>query len=155
LGGGVRAHPRHPAGARPRAGGRGRPVGGRGRERSRGRRRRGRSARRGRKTGPGRSAMTWDGGMPGNDPASLRRSGEERKIQLGNSAKTLDNMQSERPRYALRFISGKYQGGEFPLRMNREIIIGRSSDLDMVLVEDMVSRKHAKISTTDSEVYIQ
>jgi len=39
--------------------------------------------------------------------------------------------------------------------MNREIIIGRSSDLDMVLVEDMVSRRHAKISTTDSEVYIQ
>ena len=32
--------------------------------------------------------------------------------------------------WALRFISGKYQGGEFPLRPNREIIIGRSSDLD-------------------------
>src|SRR6188768_2328211 len=62
---------------------------------------------------------------------------------------------NDRPRFALRFISGKYQGGEFPLRMNREIIIGRSSDLDMVLVEDMVSRKHAKISTTDDEVYIQ
>jgi hypothetical protein len=62
---------------------------------------------------------------------------------------------SDRPLFALRFISGKYQGGEFPLRMNREIIIGRSSDLDMVLVEDMVSRKHAKISTTDTEVYIQ
>ncbi len=61
----------------------------------------------------------------------------------------------DRPRYALRFISGKYQGGEFPLRMNREIIIGRSSDLDMVLVEDMVSRRHAKITTTDSEIYIQ
>ncbi|MEM9492697.1 MAG: DUF4388 domain-containing protein, partial [Myxococcota bacterium] len=61
----------------------------------------------------------------------------------------------ERPRYALRFISGKYQGGEFPLRMNREIIIGRSSDLDMVLVEDMVSRRHAKITSTASEVYIQ
>lgn len=59
------------------------------------------------------------------------------------------------PRYALRFISGKYQGGEFPLRMNREIIIGRSSDLDMVLVEDMVSRRHAKITSTDAEVYIQ
>jgi pSer/pThr/pTyr-binding forkhead associated (FHA) protein len=39
--------------------------------------------------------------------------------------------------------------------MNREIIIGRSSDLDMVLVEDMVSRRHAKITTTDNEVYIQ
>ena len=62
---------------------------------------------------------------------------------------------NDRPRYALRFISGKYQGGEFPLRMNREIIIGRSSDLDMVLVEDMVSRRHAKISSTDGDVYIQ
>jgi len=57
--------------------------------------------------------------------------------------------------FALRFISGKYQGGEFPLRMDREIIVGRSSDLDMVLVEDMVSRRHAKISSTDAEVYIQ
>jgi pSer/pThr/pTyr-binding forkhead associated (FHA) protein len=62
---------------------------------------------------------------------------------------------SDRPRYALRFISGKYQGGEFPLRMNREIIIGRSSDLDMVLVEDMVSRRHAKITTTDADIFIQ
>jgi hypothetical protein len=97
----------------------------------------------------------WDDGA-GNDLPNLRRSGQERKIPHGNVAKTLDNMQSaDRPRYALRFISGKYQGGEFPLRMNREIIIGRSSDLDMVLVEDMVSRKHAKISTTDGDVYIQ
>jgi hypothetical protein len=39
--------------------------------------------------------------------------------------------------------------------MNREIIIGRSSDLDMVLVEDMVSRRHAKINSTDAEVWIQ
>ena len=62
---------------------------------------------------------------------------------------------NDRPRYALRFISGKYQGGEFPLRMNREIIIGRSSDLDMVLVEDMVSRRHAKITSTDADVFIQ
>jgi pSer/pThr/pTyr-binding forkhead associated (FHA) protein len=61
----------------------------------------------------------------------------------------------DQPRYALRFISGKYQGGEFPLRMHREIIIGRSSDLDMVLVEDMVSRRHAKITTTDADVFIQ
>lgn len=57
--------------------------------------------------------------------------------------------------WTLRFISGKYQGGEFPLRPHREIIIGRSSDLDMVLVEDMVSRKHAKILTDDRTVSIQ
>jgi hypothetical protein len=57
--------------------------------------------------------------------------------------------------YALRFISGKYQGGEFPLKMDREIVIGRSSELDMVLVEDMVSRKHAKILTHGAQVVIQ
>src|SRR5512143_3989975 len=39
--------------------------------------------------------------------------------------------------------------------MEREIVIGRSSDLDMVLVEDMVSRKHAKISTQSGQIVIQ
>jgi pSer/pThr/pTyr-binding forkhead associated (FHA) protein len=63
--------------------------------------------------------------------------------------------QSEGAPWTLRFISGKYQGGEFPLRPNREIVIGRSSDLDMVLVEDMVSRKHAKIVTDGKVVSIQ
>ena len=62
---------------------------------------------------------------------------------------------SEAVQWALRFISGKYQGGEFPLRPHREIVIGRSSELDMVLVEDMVSRKHAKITTDDKTVTIQ
>jgi hypothetical protein len=59
--------------------------------------------------------------------------------------------------YALKFISGKYQGGEFPLREEGEIIIGRSSDIPngMVLVEDMVSRKHAKIICTGANVVIQ
>lgn len=62
---------------------------------------------------------------------------------------------SSRQRYALRFISGKYQGGEFPLYPDREILVGRSSDLDMVLVEDMVSRKHAKISVSGDQIFIQ
>jgi len=62
---------------------------------------------------------------------------------------------SEAVIWALRFISGKYQGGEFPLRPHREIVVGRSSELDMVLVEDMVSRKHAKITTDDKNVTIQ
>jgi pSer/pThr/pTyr-binding forkhead associated (FHA) protein len=55
---------------------------------------------------------------------------------------------------ALRFISGKYQGGEFPLVAERELVIGRASELDMVLLEDMVSRKHAKISTLGNSVVI-
>jgi pSer/pThr/pTyr-binding forkhead associated (FHA) protein len=39
--------------------------------------------------------------------------------------------------------------------MDREIVVGRSSDLDMVLVEDMVSRKHAKISAAGDQIVIQ
>ena len=56
--------------------------------------------------------------------------------------------------FALRFISGKYQGGEYPLGEAGELVIGRSSDLDMVLIEDMVSRKHAKISLAPGQITI-
>ena len=56
---------------------------------------------------------------------------------------------------ALRFISGKYQGGEFPLPEAGEIVIGRSSELDMVLVEDMVSRRHAKISVEGGDIFLE
>ena len=57
--------------------------------------------------------------------------------------------------FALRFISGKYQGGEFPLPTTKELVVGRSSELDMVLVEDMVSRRHAKITVTGDQIFIQ
>jgi pSer/pThr/pTyr-binding forkhead associated (FHA) protein len=59
------------------------------------------------------------------------------------------------PRFALRFISGKYQGGEYPLADGQEIVIGRSSELDMVLVEEMVSRKHARIALADGTISIE
>jgi len=57
--------------------------------------------------------------------------------------------------YALKFISGKYQGGEFPLKGDKQLIIGRSSELDIVLVEDMVSRKHAKITLAGGKITIE
>jgi hypothetical protein len=57
--------------------------------------------------------------------------------------------------YVLRFISGKYQGGEFPVAIDKQILIGRSSDLDMVLVEDMVSRKHARIAMQTDQIWIE
>ena len=47
--------------------------------------------------------------------------------------------------YALLFISGKYKTAEFPLPEAGELLIGRSADLDLVLSEEMVSRKHAKM----------
>src|SRR5262252_3266700 len=62
---------------------------------------------------------------------------------------------SPRARLALRFISGKYQGGEFPIDENHPIVVGRSSDLDMVLVEEMVSRKHAKIELREGKIHIE
>jgi pSer/pThr/pTyr-binding forkhead associated (FHA) protein len=57
--------------------------------------------------------------------------------------------------YVLRFISGKYQGGEFPVVPEKQILVGRSSDLDMVLVEDMVSRKHARIAMQQDQIWIE
>src|SRR5471030_582991 len=57
--------------------------------------------------------------------------------------------------YVLRFISGKYQGGEFPVAADKQILVGRSSDLDMVLVEDMVSRKHARIAMQTDQIWIE
>jgi hypothetical protein len=57
--------------------------------------------------------------------------------------------------YVLRFISGKYQGGEFPVVAEKQIVVGRSSELDMVLVEDMVSRKHAKIAMQSDQIWIE
>src|SRR5437868_7028161 len=63
---------------------------------------------------------------------------------------------SARRAFALRFISGKYQGGEFPIYPDKPIVVGRSSDLDMVLVEDMVSRRHAKIAlAADNTITIE
>lgn len=53
---------------------------------------------------------------------------------------------SESQILVLRFISGKYEGGEFPLEINSEILIGRSTDADLVLVEELVSRHHATLS---------
>ncbi len=53
-------------------------------------------------------------------------------------------------RYGLRFISGKYQGGEYPLPDEGELLVGRASELDLVLAEDMVSRKHAKMALQGS-----
>jgi hypothetical protein len=56
---------------------------------------------------------------------------------------------------SLRFISGKYEGGEFPLEDGKDIVVGRSSELDMVLVEEMVSRKHAKITVKRNKISIE
>jgi pSer/pThr/pTyr-binding forkhead associated (FHA) protein len=62
---------------------------------------------------------------------------------------------SRRLGLSLRFISGKYEGGEFPLEDGKDIVVGRSSELDMVLVEEMVSRRHAKITVRHPKITIE
>jgi len=76
---------------------------------------------------------------------------------MNKAAPTPSATESRPPgsRLALRFISGKYQGGEFPIGEGREIVIGRSSELDMVLVEEMVSRRHARIAVEEGEITIE
>lgn len=56
---------------------------------------------------------------------------------------------------ALRFISGKHKGNEYLLPPSGEVCIGRSSDIDVVLIEDMVSRKHAQITITGGDLKIE
>lgn len=57
--------------------------------------------------------------------------------------------------FALKFISGKYKDGQFPLDEGRRIVVGRSSEVEMVLVEEMVSRRHAKIELRDGIIYVE
>ena len=54
--------------------------------------------------------------------------------------------------YLFRFITGKHAGGEFPLKTNREFFIGRGSEFDMVLDDDLVSRRHARITTFGGDI---
>lgn len=55
----------------------------------------------------------------------------------------------------LKFVAGKYEGGEFRLPAEGEVVIGRGADLPVVLVEDMVSRRHAKLTITPQKVKIE
>lgn len=57
--------------------------------------------------------------------------------------------------FTLKFISGKYQGGEFPVPTNGELVLGRASDADIVLVEDMVSRRHTAIRITNNQLEVR
>lgn len=56
---------------------------------------------------------------------------------------------------ALRFVSGKFQGSEYPLTEAGEMLVGRSGDVQIVLAEDMVSRRHARIWYDGSRISIE
>lgn len=56
---------------------------------------------------------------------------------------------------ALRFISGKFQGSEYALTDSGEMLVGRSGDVQIVLSEDMVSRRHARIAYEGQKITIE
>ena len=57
--------------------------------------------------------------------------------------------------HVLRFVAGKDQGREFPLPPDLHIVIGRVNDADLLLLDEKISRKHAKISTHGGRVTIE
>jgi pSer/pThr/pTyr-binding forkhead associated (FHA) protein len=60
--------------------------------------------------------------------------------------------------FALRFLAGKLQGVDYPLEDLldvREVVLGRSRDVDVVLDETMVSRRHAKLYVEYGELRIE
>lgn len=57
-------------------------------------------------------------------------------------------------RYSLRFLSGKHQGSEYVLDDPTTVNVGRSSESELMLVEGMVSREHAKFELSAGHLAI-
>ncbi len=55
----------------------------------------------------------------------------------------------------LRFVRGKYQGQEFALDGGKAIIAGRSTEADLVLSDDAVSRKHARFHAARGRIWVR
>ena len=57
--------------------------------------------------------------------------------------------------YTFEFLSGKYEGGRFRFPEQKSFSIGRESQADFVLVEEMVSRLHARITVNEEHVLVE
>ena len=55
----------------------------------------------------------------------------------------------------LRFVSGRYQGQDFPLDDRRSYIAGRSTEVDLILADDAVSRKHARFYPSRGRIWVR
>src|SRR5688572_23913252 len=58
-------------------------------------------------------------------------------------------------RRALRFLSGRCQGSEYVLQDASEVLVGRASECDVVLLEGMVSRHHARFRVTGDTLMVE
>ncbi len=57
--------------------------------------------------------------------------------------------------YLFQFVEGKYQGGEFVVPRNGQLIVGRDVSCDVAIIDPKVSRKHARIWNGDGVTYIE
>jgi len=57
--------------------------------------------------------------------------------------------------WVLRFLTGKYADSERGLMVGETLEIGRNSELGLVLVEEMVSRLHARLTVSQEGVVIE
>jgi hypothetical protein len=55
----------------------------------------------------------------------------------------------------LSFVRGKYQGQEFTFETGKAVIAGRSTEADLVLSDDAVSRKHARFHSARGRVWVR
>ncbi|MCA9649115.1 MAG: DUF4388 domain-containing protein [Myxococcales bacterium] len=55
----------------------------------------------------------------------------------------------------LKFVSGRYEGQDFPLDDRRSYIAGRSSEVDLILADDAVSRKHARFYPARGRIWVR
>jgi hypothetical protein len=56
---------------------------------------------------------------------------------------------------ALLFVSGRYQGTVYALPGEGALVLGRDSDAELVLSEDLVSRRHAELVVKEGEVTLR
>lgn len=55
----------------------------------------------------------------------------------------------------LRFVSGRYEGQDFPLDDRRSYIAGRSTEVDLILADDAVSRKHVRFYPSRGRIWVR
>lgn len=57
--------------------------------------------------------------------------------------------------FSLCFVAGQFSGGEIPLMLGDQLVVGREASSDLVLQEEGVSRQHAKFSVSPGLVEVR
>ena len=68
---------------------------------------------------------------------------------------TVDAMGAPSDVHVLQFVAGKYRGEEFALAPEADYLAGRSTEADLVIKDDLVSRKHARFYHSRGRVWLR